>query len=403
MSPHGIAGSLAARSDGSGGLEQRAIYLDNNATTRALPEVSEAVAAALEDGFGNPSSAHSVGERARLALAAARASVAELIGAVPELVYFTSGATEANNLVLRSVIRETRDDPVLVTTSIEHASVRECAQALRDSGVNVVQLNPTSEGCIDPDSVCAAIAQRRPALVSIQWVNNETGVIQPIEQIAAICRDFGVPLHTDAAQAVGKLPVNCTELPIDYLTFAPHKFHGPPGVGVLYARQPRTLRPVLYGGEQEGGLRPGTENLPGIVGAGVAARLRHERLVWLAPRLAQMRDEFEALIMDCVPELTIHGRAVRRVCNTSSVRFGTLDGQALMVRLDAVNVQCSQGSACSSAHPEPSHVLRAMGLSEAHAYASLRFSFGEFNTEEDPGEAAARIEEVVDELASLFA
>ena len=384
-------------------MNRRVIYLDNNATTRALPEVRDAVARTLDDGFGNPSSAHSTGEQARRALARARRSVADLIGAPAENVFFTSSGTEANNTVLCSVGAKSGKTACVVTSSIEHSSILKCCEHLRSADIEVVELAPTGAGWLDPAAVREMVMRRRPTLVSLQWVNNETGVIQPLAEIARICREYEVPLHTDAAQAVGKLAVDVGTLDLDYLTFTAHKFHGPPGVGVVYARQPTTLRPLLYGGDQERGLRPGTENFPGIVGAGVAAGLRTARLPALAPRLAALRDEFEQHLIETLSGVTVNGERMQRVCNTTNLRFGTLDGQALMARLDAVNVRCSQSSACTSARPEPSHVLRAMGLSEDEAYASVRFSFSELNSPDEVAEATARIEEVVEQLTSVFA
>ena len=235
-------------------------------------------------------------------------------------------------------------------------------------------------------------------LVSVQWVNNETGAILPVEEIARLCQSRGVLFHTDAAQAVGKLPVSVTELPVDFLTFTAHKFHGPQGVGALYVRSSKGLLPLLWGGPQEGGFRPGTENVPGIIGMGTAAQLRLERLEDVQRLMASLRDHFEQSVIDRVPDVEVNSDPDMRVCNTTNLLFRDVDGQALVARLDQEGIRCSQSSACTNQRPEPSYVLRAMGLSESEAYASIRFSFSEFNTVEDVDEAVAHLARLCEQL-----
>lgn len=381
---------------------ERVVYLDNNATTRPHPEVVEAMVRILGPDFGNASSAHSGGEEARRSLARARASTANLIGADPDNVVFTSSGTEANNMALRSGVNGSPRRG-LITSSIEHSSIVKTAEMLVRDGIRVLKIAPSRSGIIEPSAVEEAIAAESPGLVSIQWVNSETGVINPIADIGKLCRAAGVLFHTDAAQAVGKLKVDATGLPIDFLTFTAHKFHGPAGIGVLYAKEPNRLVPVIHGGDQEGGLRAGTENLAGIVGAGVAAALRHKRLEKIQISLTDIRDLFESALLGEFPWIEVNGGGEQRVCNTSNLHFRGLDGQALVAQLDAIGIQCSQSSACTNLRPEPSYVLRAMGLTEGEAYASVRFSFGEQNTADEIRNAVEKIYPIINKLRAILA
>ena len=376
----------------------RVVYFDNNATTRPLPEVVAAMADILGPAFGNPSSSHSGGERARRTLAAARDSVASLIGAPSVDLIFTSSGSEANNMVLFSGV----DDRGLVTSSIEHSSVVKTASAMQSKGVPVCYVSPNRAGEIEPDAVAAAIGESNPSLVSIQWVNSETGVINRIAEIGQICRDAGVMFHTDAAQAVGKLDVDVRSLPIDFLTFTAHKYHGPAGVGIVYANDSSQLHPLIHGGDQEGGLRAGTENLAGIVGAGVAAKARAERQSETQEKLTRLRDHFESSLINEFPWIQVNGGNADRICNTTNLHFSGLDGQALVAQFDAVGIYCSQSSACTNLRPEPSYVLRAMGLSEKEAYASVRFSFGGENTIDELNSALSQMIPIVRKLRKIL-
>jgi cysteine desulfurase len=378
------------------------IYLDNNATTRPLPEVVEAMLEPLRSGFGNPSSAHSAGDRARERLRTAREAVAELIAAEASDVVFAGSGTEANNMVLASVLATSQKTPRIVTTTVEHSSVLRMCEHLESSGVEVVYLPVNGDGCLSLADVEEAVTPET-GLVSIQWVNNETGVILPVEEIGALCRERGVLLHTDAAQAVGKLKLAVSLLPVDFLSLTAHKFHGPQGVGALCVRDRRRLQPLLHGGDQEAGLRPGTENLPGIVGLGKAAALRAGRLGSVVARLTELRDLFEQDVLSAIPGTKVNGDTSRRICNTTNLRFPEVHGEAMVARLDQVGVLCSQSSACTNQRPEPSYVLRAMGLSEQEAYASIRFSVSELNTKEEVQVAAARVVEVWEQLHAFQA
>lgn len=373
------------------------IYLDNNATTRPLSAVVDAMLEALGPSFGNPSSAHSAGDRARSLLEKARESVAQLMDAPADRVIFTSGGTEANNTVLGSVVGLPIERRRIVTSTVEHSSVLSTCEHLERTGIEVVRLGVDAAGLVSLGDVERAL-KRPTGLVSIQWVNNETGVIQPVESIGRLCAAAGVLFHTDAAQAAGKLPIDVESFPVDFLTLTAHKIHGPQGVGALYCRERRSLVRTLWGGGQEAGVRAGTENLAGIAGLAKAAELRKANLNVARQHLAQLRDSFERAVLDALPDVRVNGDATRRVCNSTNLLFSGADGQALVARLDSAGVRCSQSSACTNMRPEPSYVLRAMGLSSRDAYASVRFSFAETNTADEVRRA---ITEVVSAVRAL--
>jgi len=402
------------------------IYLDGNATTRPTPGVCAAVLSALEESWGNPSSVHRMGQEARARVELARRAVAELIGTRPRAITFTSGGTEAIDLAIRGSILARRaggggGGGVLVTTPVEHAAVRDLAAWLAQrEGVRVVHLPVNLDGVVDVAAVAAALddlpGAGAGAVVSVQWCNNETGVIQPVEAIGRLCRQRGAIMHCDGTQLVGKEPVSMGDDGggtgegeqegeggwCDLLTFAPHKFHGPKGVGVLWTRPGVRLAPVLHGA-QEGGRRGGTENVPGIVGAGVAAE---EAQAWLADpaprrRLAQMRDAFEAAVLRAIPEAVVNGARLpgtRRIWNTTNIAFPRLEAEALLLLLSERGVCASAGAACSSGSLEPSPVLLAMSVPEAEAHGSVRFSLTRETTEAELEEAARIVAECVRRL-----
>lgn len=357
----------------------------------------------LDSDFGNPSSAHTSGDRARDYVIRAREALAELMGADPAQLIFTSSGTEANNTVFASFAsQQKRMRAKFVTTQVEHSSVLKMCEHLEELGVEVVYLPVNCNGHVSIEELDAAITPET-VLVSVQWVNNETGVIQAAPLIAELCRKRGVPFHTDAAQAVGKLTFDLSKLPIDFLSLTGHKIHGPQGIGAIYACNRRTLRPILYGGPQEDGLRGGTENVPGIVGLGKAAAIRRERLEIYQRKTAELRDQFEQRLRGLVPGTHINGEPGNRVCNTTNLLFRDVDGQALVAQLDSIGIRCSQSSACMNQRPEPSYVLRAMGLSEEEAYSSVRFSFCEQNTAEEADYAADKIAEICQRLRQFRA
>jgi len=378
-------------------MEYREIYLDNNATTKPLPEVREEVYKILGDEFGNPSSAHSTGERARRHLANAREKVAALIGSSPSKITFTSSGTESNNMAFYSSTRDKGKKCRVITTTVEHSSIRKMCSYLCINGVEIKLIKVDPNGIIDLGELRKMMSENT-SLVSVQWVNNETGVIQPVVDVGEMCRERGVPFHTDAAQAVGKLEMKAEELPFDFLTFTGHKFHGPQGAGVIYARDKFLLVPILFGGFQEEGFRPGTENLPGIVGMGKASELRKNDLTRLAAYMKDLRDRFEAMVLDFVPGARVNGDTKNRVCNTTNIMFGGIDGRKLVRELDGAGVRCSQSSACTNFQVSPSYVLCSMGLSESEAYSSIRFSFSVENTFDEVDKAVHLIRDICDRL-----
>ncbi len=370
------------------------VYLDNNSTTAALPEVWEAIRLTAEAGASNASSAQSSGDLSRKVLREVRSAVAELAGCSPENLFFTSSGTEANNWVLRAAAKVAGSRRCrIITSRIEHSSVLKTCEALEEEGVAVEYLPVNGTGVV---SVIALeeMLENAATLVSVQWANNETGVIQPVSDIAETCHRHGVLCHTDAAQSIGKLRVDLSAVPVDFLSLSAHKWHGPSGVGAVYARNPQLLRPFLFGGDQERGLRPGTENILGLAGTGRAARIRAASFSDDCDHMRELRDEFERLLAKEIPGVQINGICAERVCNTSNVRFVGVDGQAMLAQLDSRGVYCSQGSACESMRPEPSHVLRAMGLNEREAYSSIRFSFSPLNTISETRHAVSEIVEV---------
>jgi cysteine desulfurase len=377
---------------------QNEIFLDNNATTKPLPEVIQSMVTAMDAQFGNASSSNRSGQRGRGLLNTARENVAQLLGCDPEYLHFTSGATEANNWVIQRVVSQPGD--TFITTAAEHSSIKSLGESLSARGIKVVELPIDNAGRVSPDGLSDAI-DGQTKLVSVHWVNNETGTIQPVEQIMDICRDHGIPLHIDASQAVGKLLMDTEALGCDFLSFSGHKFHGPQGVGGLYVRRGFKLGSLLHGGSQEGGLRAGTENLPGITGVGTAAELRSKSLESIIERLKTLRNQFESGVLRQIPDTHINGDPANRVCNTTNLRFAGVDGEALVARLDQAGVQCSQSSACTNQRPEPSYVLRAMGLSESEAYSSVRFSVSDLNSEVEIDRAVTILADLVSQLRSF--
>lgn len=377
-------------------MNSREIYLDYAATAPLDPRVAAAMKECMEREFGNPSSLHAAGRRARALVEAARASVAARVGAASERIVFTSGATESNNLALQGVLRRSRNRRVhLVTSRIEHKSVLDVARALESSGVAVTYVPATPGGWVDPQRVVDALDEDTQ-LVSIMHVNNETGVIQDVRAIGEACRERGVLFHVDAAQSVGKVPLALAEAPIDLCSLTAHKLCGPKGVGALYIAPRVTLVPQLHGGEQEHGLRAGTLATHQIVGMGTAYELADPARE--APRLAALRDRLWRELA-AIDGARSNGDPERRAAHVLNVTFPGVDGESLRFALPDVCV--SAGSACAADSPEASHVLTGMGLSDVLAGSSLRFSLGRFTTEDDVVTAAARVAAAVARLRSL--
>lgn len=376
------------------------IYLDHNATTQPAPEVVGAMSDCLARTWGNPSSLHACGQQARAAREAARRSLATLIHADPAHILFTSGATEATNqLLLGPLFKPAQQPRHLIVSAIEHPCVLEPSRVLEKLGWSVTRVGADADGRVDPQAVAAAI---RPdtALISVMLANNDTGVIQPVQEIAALARRHHVPIHTDAVQAVGRVPVDFKVLGVDFLTLSAHKFYGPKGVGALVARDAKTLAPLLFGGSQERSLRAGTENLPGICGLGAAARLALREMVADAVRIAALRDRLEEGLLAAFPDACVNGGAAPRVPNTLNITFPGIDAVTAVMNLDIADIAAATTSACSTANRQPPYVLTAMGLSSEAALASLRFSLGRANTDAEIDHVLATLKELIPQLRS---
>lgn len=380
------------------------IYLDHNATTPVEPAVLEAMLPFLSADFGNASSIHTFGQRARAAVETAREQVAALINARPQEIVFTSGGTESDNHAIfgvASALAAWRPGVHVITSSIEHEAVLNSCQALEKSGVAVTYLPVSREGLLDPGELRAAI-RHETVLITVMHANNELGTFQDIEVMAQVAREHNIVFHTDAVQAVGKIPIDVSRLPVDLLSISGHKLYAPKGVGALYIKSGTPLRPLLYGGHHQRGFRPGTENVAGIVALGKAAELARARLSVDSARIAALRDRLEQELLACIPDCRVNGiGAGRRLPNTSNFTFAGIEGEAMVIALDLMGLACSTGAACSSGAVEPSHVLTAIGLSAAEARASLRFSLGRHTTAAEIDAALEIIPAAVAQLRAL--
>jgi cysteine desulfurase len=366
--------------------------------------VAEDVLAAMlpcfRETYGNASSIHHFGQSARTLVERARQQVAALLHCRPREILFTSGGTEGDNIaILGSVRASTRSRKHVITTTIEHPAVLNTCQALEKQGVYVTYVQVGSEGVVSPDDVRAALCPET-ILITIMQANNELGTIQPVAELARIAREAGVTFHTDGVQGTGKIPTNVADLGVDFLSLSGHKIYGPKGVGALYFRKGVEFEPVHFGGSHERGLRPGTENVPGIVGLGMAAELAARNVESEGKRLSELRDRLERGILERVEQAGVNGRSPR-VPNTSSIHFDHVEGEALLIALDLRGFAVSSGAACSSGAVRPSHVLTAVGLSAERAKSTLRFSLGKQNTPEQVDALLEAIPEVVGRLRSL--
>lgn len=384
------------------------IYMDNQATTRLDPRVLEAMLPCLTEAYGNAASrSHSFGWAAEQAVETARGQIARLIGASPKEIVFTSGATESNNLAIKGAVEAARAaDPQrpihVITQATEHKAVLDPCAWLAKHGCRVTVLPVDPEGRILLEDLRHAIASQEPLLVSIMAANNEIGTLQPIDKIAALCREHGILFHTDAAQAVGKISIDLSRSPIDLLSISGHKLYGPKGLGVLYVRRrsPRiALAEQIHGGGHERGLRSGTLNVPAIVGLGKACELAAEELTAEASRLATLRDRLQARLLAGLDHVQVNGSQQHRLPGNLNMTFAHTDSESIMMGLR--DVALSSGSACTSASIQPSHVLRALGLSDEAAHSSLRFGLGRFTTEEEVDFVAERLIHVVRKLREL--
>ncbi len=377
------------------------VYLDHGATTPLKEEVLEAMLPYLKDRFGNPSSVHSYGRENRQTLDEARRKVAASLGALPEEIIFTSGGTEANNLAIQGAARAagTRGGRHVITSAIEHHAVLDTVYYLGDSGFEVTVLPVDRNGQVDPDDLRKAMNEKT-FLVSIMTANNEIGTIQPLEELGRICREKGVYFHTDAVQAIGHLPFNLQEQPIDMLSLSAHKFYGPKGVGALFVRKKTRLQQLVFGGGQERKLRPGTENLPGIVGLGRAMELACADIEGKKQKLVKLRDKLMAGLLE-IDDVLLNGHPSQRLPGNVNVSALYVEGESLLLSLDLKGIAASSGSACTSGSLDPSHVLMAIGLDHQTAHGSLRLSLGDSNTEEQVDYVVEVYKETVERLRKM--
>jgi cysteine desulfurase len=387
-------------------MSKRLVYLDSAATTAVRPEVLDAMLPYLgQDAFGNPSSAHRFGRTARAGVEEAKRNVAEVLGAEPGQVIFTSGGTEADNLAVIGCALAARDrgGPFRVAVSaIEHKAVLAAAHAVAHLGGEEIILPVSSAGVVEEEALADALT-RGVAVVSVMWVNNEVGTVAPVARLAARCRAGGVPFHSDAVQALGKIPVSLGDVDCTFLTISGHKIGGPKGIGALVVRDRHAVEAILHGGGQQFGLRPGTENVPGIIGLGRAVALAVQEQPAFAQRVRGLRDELERALVAVVPDAVINGWHAARAPHVSNVSIPGTDSEALLMHLDLSGIACSSGSACSTGAVEPSHVLTALGVPRELGVAALRFSFGRENAPADVEAVVAALPKIVDKVRALAA
>jgi cysteine desulfurase len=376
------------------------VYLDNNATTRPAPEVVAAMMPYLGELYGNPSSVHRFGQRARQAVAEARTAAAALLNCADAELSFAGGGTEAINAAIRGILAARAPRKKIVISSVEHSATRELCAQLGREGYVVVEIAVDQSGTLDLDQLRREVTEET-ALVSIMWANNETGVIFPVEQIAAACKAVRVPFHCDAVQAAGKIPIDVKAAGMDAATVAAHKFHGPKGVGALYLRRGLRFSPLIIGGPQERNRRGGTENVPGIVGLGKAAELAIESLSKMSG-IAAMRDRLERLILQTIGDSHVNGRIDLRVPNTTNIGFSRLEAEAILLLLSEQGICASAGAACSSGSLEPSAVLRAMNIDPRVAHGAIRFSLSRYTTDAEIDRALAVLPGVIARLRAVL-
>jgi cysteine desulfurase len=379
------------------------IYMDNNATTRIAPEVIEAMMPYLTEYYGNPSSMHTFGGQVGREVAKARAKVGDLLGAEPEEITFTSCGTESDSTAILSALQSFPEKRHIVTTRVEHPAIKTLCDnldAMTGRKHRVTRLKVSADGTLDLAEYEAALADDT-AIVSIMWANNETGVIFPIAEMAAIAKKRGILFHTDAVQAVGKIPINLKALDVDFLSLSGHKLHSPKGVGVLYVRRGTPFVPFLAGGHQEKGRRGGTENVASIVGLGRACELASEKMEEENTKVKALRDKLENGLLAAIPRSMLNGHKTNRLPNTANISFEFVEGEAILLHLNRYNICASSGSACTSGSLEPSHVLRAMGVPFTAAHGSIRFSLSIYNTEQEVDFVLEKIPAIIASLRQM--
>ncbi len=379
----------------------RVIYVDNNATTMVAPEVLDAMMSYFSDNYGNPSSMHSFGGNVAGAIETARENVANLLGAAPQEIVFTSCGTESDGTAIRAAIESYPDKKHLVTSRVEHPAIKNLYEALSKKGYRTTFVPVDHSGRLDIDYLYNSLSDDT-AIVSLMWGNNETGVIFPIEEISQEVKSRGILFHTDAVQAVGKLPINVGETGVDMLSLSGHKFHSPKGIGALYIRKGTKFSPFMIGGHQEKGRRGGTENTASIIGLGKAAELAAAHLAENGyERIGRLRDRLEQTLLDKVSNALINGDPANRLPNTTSVAFEYVEGEAILLMMNEYGICASSGSACTSGSLEPSHVLRAMGVPFTAAHGSIRFSLSRYNTDDEIDVILEKLPPIIKRLREL--
>jgi cysteine desulfurase len=384
-------------------LKDNVVYMDNNATTRIAPEVVEEMMPYLTEFYGNPSSMHTFGGQVGEALKTARKRVADLLGAEPEEITFTSCGTESDSTAILSALQTYPDKRHVVTTRVEHPAIKNLCDNL-DSMTGhkhrITRLKVDDQGMLDMEEYESALTDDT-AIVSVMWANNETGVIFPVAEMARMARERGILFHTDAVQAVGKVPINLKELDVDFLSISGHKLHAPKGIGVLYIKRGTLFSPFLTGGHQERGRRGGTENVASIVGLGKACELAALNMQDENIRVRTLRDKLEHGLLSSIPKSLLNGHKTQRLPNTSNISFEFVEGESILLHMNRYNICASSGSACTSGSLEPSHVLRAMGVPFTAAHGSIRFSLSVYNTDEEVDIVLAKMPAIIDSLRKM--
>jgi len=378
----------------------KAIYVDNNATTRVDPMVLDAMLPYFNDFYGNPSSMHSFGGEVAHKIDEARIKVASLVNASPDEIVFTSCGTESNSTAIHATISSIPDKKHIITSRVEHPAVKNLCEYLSKKGYRITFVPVDRKGMLDVDYLYNSLTDDT-AIVSIMWANNETGMIFPIEEISQVVKQKGIVFHTDAVQAAGKVPVDVDKSKVDMLSLSGHKIHAPKGVGALFVRKGTRFSPFLIGGHQEGGRRGGTENVVSIIGLGKASELAENHLEEVTTRVGQLRDKLESELLRRIPNSMINGDSENRLPNTTSISFEYVEGESILLMIDEFGICASSGSACTSGSLEPSHVLRAMGVPFTAAHGSIRFSLSIYNTEEEIDFIIEKLPPIIEHLRNL--
>ena len=378
----------------------KVIYLDNNATTQVAPEVLEEMLPYFSEFYGNPSSMHTFGGMVERKIVEARERLAKLLGASPEEIIFTSCGTESDSTAIRAAILSNPAKKHIVTSRVEHPAVKNLYEYLSKNGYRVTFVPVDRKGRLDLDYLYKNLGEDT-AIVSIMWANNESGVIFPIEDIGGVLKEKGIVFHTDAVQAVGKIPMDLKNTAVDMLSLSGHKLHGPKGVGALYVRKGTKYSPFLIGGHQEKGRRGGTENVASIIGLGKASELAGANLTEKNIRVKRLRDKLETELLNRIPNSIVNGDRENRLPNTTSIAFEYVEGESILLLMDEYGICASSGSACTSGSLEPSHVLRAMGVPFTAAHGSIRFSLSTYNTEEEIDFIIEKLPPIIERLRTL--